>query len=135
MLGVRSKVVLAVRDKRGNMIKKKEARGNTFVKNLMRVFEQIFMKPITGSNVQFIDLGGTVRTFHDAYPIVVETMPVRLAIGSGNTPVNFNDYNLENIIKGWDDIDSAEYNYDDANFKGTFKAYKSWSFTGSRISI
>jgi len=129
MLGVRSKVVLIVKDKRKGVIRKRESEGNTILKNFMRLIQDIIWTPITGNLTSYIDINGVYKQFHYSYPLYVNGNEAKMAIGSGNTPVNFNDYNLANKIKGWDYIDNAEYNYDDANFKGTFKAYKEWRFT------
>jgi len=129
MLDIESKVILVVRDKHNKEIKRKEAKGNTILKNFMRLIEHIFKAPIDGSSAMFIDINGTSHLYHYSYPLYVNGNKIKIAIGSDNTPVSFNDYNLGNILKGWEDVISYEVSYDDVNFKGTFKAYKSWTFT------
>jgi len=127
MLGIKSKVIIVVRDEEKD--RKIEGKGNTLVKNFLVIYEQIFKRRLSGNGALFVDIGGSVRTLHDEYYVPTGRCAPYIALGSGTTPVSFNDYNLESIIAGWDPAQGYEVNYDDANFKGTFKAYKPFTFT------
>lgn len=128
MLDIKSKLILAIRDKHRDIVKRIEAEGNTILKNFMIMLENIFLCPVHKNACFYTNLQGISQQYHYSYPLYVNTNKVRIAVGSSNTPVNFNDYNLKNLVKGWDDIDTAEVEYDEENFKGTFKAYKEWTF-------
>jgi len=130
MLGIRSKVIIVVRDEEKD--RKIEKEGNTLVRNFLAIYEQIFKRKLSGSRAIFVDTSGTVRSLHDYYYVLTSAYAPYIALGSGTTPVSFNDYNLESIIAGWSESQGYEVSYDDANFKGTFKAYKSWTFTSEK---
>ena len=127
MLGIRSKVVIVVRDEEKD--RKIEGKGNTLVKNFLAIYEQIFTRKLSGSRALFVDIGGSVRALNDQYYVLTDRYAPCIALGSGTTPVSFNDYNLENIVVGWSQVQGYEVNYDDTYFKGTFKAYKPFTFT------
>jgi len=127
MLGIRSKVVIVVRDEEKD--RKIEGKGNTLVKNFLVIYEQIFKRKLSGSSACFVDVSGSVRTMHNVSYVSTIDAPPYIALGSGTTPVSFNDYNLENIVAGWSQAQGYEVNYDDTYFKGTFKAYRPYTFT------
>jgi len=127
MLGIRSKVIIVVRDEEKD--RKIEGKGNTLVKNFLVIYEQIFKYCLSGGySASFVDISGTVREL-DLHAYVDTTKPPYIALGSGTTPVSFNDYNLESRIAGWSPAQGYEVNYDDTYFKGTFKAYRPFTFT------
>ena len=127
MLGIKSKVVIVVRDEEKD--RKIEGKGNTLVKNFLAIYEQIFTRKLSGSIALFVDISGSVRAMHDVAYVPTIDAPPYIALGSGTTPVSFNDYNLESIVAGWRPAQGYEVNYDDTYFKGTFKAYKPFTFT------
>jgi len=127
MLGIKSKVVIVVRDEEKD--RKIEGKGNTLVKNFLAIYEQIFKRKLSGSRALFVDIDGFVRALHDEYYVSTDNYAPHIALGTGTTPVSFNDYNLESIIAGWEPAQGYEVDYDDANFRGTFKAYKPFTFT------
>jgi len=127
MLGIKSKVIIVVKDEEKD--RKIEGRGNTLVKNFLVIYEQIFKRRLSGGGASFVDISGSVRTLHDFYYVPTDRFVPYIALGSGTTPVSFNDYNLENIVAGWRPAQGYEVNYDDANFKGTFKALSPFTFT------
>jgi len=127
MLGIKSKVIIVVRDEEKD--RKIEGKGNTLVKNFLAIYEQIFTRKLSGGVVLFVDVSGSVRAMHDEIYVPTANVPPYIALGSGTTPVSFNDYNLESKVVGWSPAQGYEVNYDDANFKGTFKAYRPFTFT------
>ena len=127
-MGVRSKIVLTLRNERGEKEKEIIQEGNTIVKNFLVIYEQICKRAISGERVSFVAVNGTVYDMHD-YEYVYTPYRPQIALGGGTTPVSFTDYNLENNITGWQNQEGYEYSYDETNFKGTFTFYRSFTFT------
>jgi len=127
-MGVKSKIVLILRNEKGEKEKEIVQEGKTIVKNFLAIYEQICKRAISGERASFVDINGTVYDMHDYEYVYTPNRP-RIALGGGSTPVSFTDYNLENNITGWQNQEGYEYSYDEANFKGTFTFYKSFTFT------
>jgi len=126
-MGVKSKIVLILRNEKGEKEKEIVQEGKTIVKNFLAIYEQICKRAISGQNASFVDLYGTVYNMH-GYEYVYTPNRPQLALGGGSTPVSFTDYNLENNITGWLYQEGYEYSYDETNFKGTFTFYRSFTF-------
>jgi len=127
MLGIKSKVVIVVRDEEKD--RKIEGKGNTLVKNFLAIYEQIFKYRLSGyQRATFVDISGSVR-YMDEYYYVHCYYPPCIALGTGTTPVSFNDYDLESRTAGWYQAQGYEVNYDNTYFKITCKAYRPFTFT------
>jgi len=127
-MGVKSKIVLILRNEKGEKEKEIVQEGKTIVKNFLAIYEQICKRAISGECASFVDIKGTVYDMHD-YQYVCTPYRPQIALGGGTTPVSFTDYNLENNITGWQYMEGYEYSYDETNFKGTFTFYRSFTFT------
>jgi len=130
-MGVRSKIVLTLRNEKGEKEKEIIQEGNTIVKNFLAIYEQICKRAISGQNASFVDVNGTVYDM-DEIEYINTTYRPQIALGGGTTPVSFTDYNLENNITGWIAQEGYEYSYDETNFKGTFTFYRSFTFTSEK---
>ena len=127
-MGVKSKIVLTLRNEKGEKEKEIVQEGKTIVKNFLAIYEQICKRAISGECASFVDINGTVYDMHDYMYVDTRYNPM-IALGGGTTPVSFTDYNLENDITGWVEQEGYEYSYDETNFKGTFTFYRSFTFT------
>ena len=128
MMGVKSKIILVIKNEKGEKEKEIVQEGKTIVKNFLAIYEQICKRAISGERASFVAIDGVVYNLHD-YEYVYTPYRPYIALGGGTTPVSFTDYDLENRIAGWSPIDGYEYSYDETYFKGTFKFYRPFTFT------
>lgn len=133
MMGVKSKIILVIKNEKGEKEKEIVQEGKTIVKNFLAIYEQICKRAISGMDASFVAIDGTVYSLH-YYEYVNTLYRPYIALGTGTTPVSFTDYNLENRIAGWSAISGYEYSYDKTNFKGTFKFYRPFTF-GNEVTI
>lgn len=127
MLGIKSKVIIVLKE--DDKKKAIEANGNTIVKNFLVIYEQIFKRRLAGNRASFVDISGSVRFLNDYQYVNTASYAPYIALGTGTTPVSFNDYDLESRIAGWSPARGYEVNYDNDNFKITCKAYRPFTFT------
>jgi len=126
MHNITSKIVIIVRDETKEK-KIVESKGNTIIRNFLTIYEQIFKFALSGEASKFTDIYGKVHAMDSGLYVDCKVQPL-MALGEGDKPVSFDDYNLAKPITKWDRVEKCEVIYDNTKFKITCKAYKPYRF-------